>query len=391
MSLPPWCQSALLIGTGLSASVWLASSLVYYTGMRRIRGLGSAAPLPDVALPSLSIVAAARNEAARVGDAARSLLAQQYPGLEVIAVDDRSEDETGAILDSIAAEDPRLRVLHVRALPDGWLGKCHALAQGAAAARGEWLLFTDGDVSLSPDATRRAISLAAELGADHLAVAADLDARGVPERIFLAYFVFLFNVSQRPWDAPDPRSKAHIGIGAFNLVRRSAYVRSGGHERIRMELLDDLAVGLIVKRSGGRSHFAGHDGLVRARWQEGIGGLIRGVEKNAFPALGYDVAYTSGSVALQLALSILPLAALFVPDAATRALAILAWSGVFLAYSVTARIAGTRLGYALTMPIGALLFGYSILASMVIILRRGGVMWRGTFYPLRQLEAGRVR
>src|SRR4029078_5219914 len=100
----------------------------------------------------------------------------------------------------------------------------------------------------------------------------------------------------RPWDAKNPRSGAHIGIGAFNLVRREAYERAGGHRGLRMELLDDMGLGWIVKQSGGVSMFAGHDGLVRARWQEGLGGLIVGVGENAFAALRYRVAATIGAV-----------------------------------------------------------------------------------------------
>jgi len=391
MSLPGWCQSALLIAVALTASAWLAGAFVYYTGIRRIRGLGGVEPLADAELPSLSIVAAARNEAARIEGAARSLLAQDYPRLQVVAVDDRSDDATGTILDRLATGDPRLRVVHVAELPQGWLGKCHALAVGEAAASGDWILFTDGDVTLAPDAVRRAVTLALAQRADHVAVAADLEVGGLGEAIFLAYFVYAFNVSQRPWDAQDPRSGAHIGIGAFNLVRREVYERAGGHKRIRMELLDDMAIGLIVKQSGGVSMFAGHDGLVRARWQEGLGNLVLGVEKNAFAALRYDVPATIGAVALQLALSWLPVVGLFVADPATRAAAILAWSGVFLAYATTAHVVETRTWHAVTMPIGAALFGYAILASMVQALRRGGIVWRGTFYSLRELRAGRVR
>lgn len=391
MSLPLWCQSALLVASAGSAVAWLAAGFAYYAGSRRLSGLGSVVPLPVGSLPSLTIVSAARNEAARVGVAARTLLAQDYPGLEVIAVDDRSEDETGAILESIAASDPALQVVHITSLPSGWLGKCHALAEGARAAAGDWILFTDGDVSLAPDASRRAVSFALRHRADHVAVAADLEVRGLAESIFVAYFVSIFNVSQRPWDASDPRSSAHIGIGAFNLVRKDLYLRAGGHDRLRMELLDDMGLGLIIKQAGGRSVFAEHDGRVRARWQEGIGGLIQGVEKNAFPALRYDVAVTVISVALQLLGSLVPVAALFASDLWTRAFGLLAWSGVVLVYSITARVAPTRTWHAITMPIGSILFAYSIVVSMVLTLRQGGVMWRGTFYSLDELRAGGVR
>lgn len=391
MSLPGWCQSALLPATAATAVAWLIGGFVYYSGMRRVRGLASVEPLSDADLPHLSIVVAARHEAARIEAATRSLLAQDYPGLEVVVVDDRSEDATGAILDRLAPEDPRLRVVHVTELPEGWLGKCHALAVGVASAGGAWILFTDGDVTIAPDAARRAVSLALHERADHVAVAADLEVGGLGEAIFLAYFVYAFNVSQRPWDARDPRSGAHVGIGAFNLVRREAYERAGGHGRIRMELLDDMGLGLIVKRSGGASMFAGHDGLVRARWQEGLTALILGVEKNAFAALRFDVPVTTAAVALQIAVSWLPVVGLFAADPRARAAAILAWSGVFLVYATTARAVETRTWHALTMPIGATLFGYAILASMVQALRRGGILWRGTFYSLKELRAGRVR
>jgi hypothetical protein len=306
-------------------------------------------------------------------------------------VDDRSEDRTGAILDEIAASDPRLEVIHLTSLPEGWLGKCHALAVGAASARGEWVLFTDGDVSLAPDAARRAVSFALRKGADHVAVSADFELHGLWEEIFVAFFVSIFNVSQRPWDVPNPHSSAHIGIGAFNLVRASAYAGAGGHERLRMELLDDMGLGMTLKQSGAKSMLAGHDGLVRARWQEGIGGLIAGVEKNAFPALGYRVGATVVSVAIQLVLSLTPVVGLFAANPWTRAAAIVAWSGVFLVYSVTARSTRTHTWHALTMPIGGVLFAYSIVVSMVMTLARGGVVWRGTFYPMARLRAGRVR
>ncbi len=394
--MSPAQASQLAVGAGtalgaFAALVWLGLALPAYRGGRTIRGLGSPRPLPDEALPPLTIVSTARDEAARVEAAARSLLAQDYPAVEILFVDDRSTDGTGSILDRIAAEDPRLRVLHLDALPPAWIGKCHALARGAAEARGEWLLFTDGDVWMAPDAVRRAVSLTRELGADHLAVAADLEIRSFAERIFITYFSALFIASQRPWKAPDPRSKAHIGIGAFNLVRRGVYDRAGGHERLRMEVLDDLGLGAIVKEAGGRSHFAFHDGYLRVRWHEGLRGLIRGVEKNAFAALRYRSGETLASVAGQFLGSMAPLFCLFLPGALPKALAVASWCGLWLLYRAIARNVAIRWWDFLTAPAGAALFSYSILRSMAITLRRGGVTWRGTFYPLRELRRGMIR
>ena len=195
MGLEQACQLAVNVGiafTGFSALVWLGLALPMLWGQRSIRGLASAPARADADLPSVTIIAAARDEAARAEHAADSLRAQSYPGLEIVLVDDRSTDATGEILDRLAASDSRIRSLHVTELPEGWLGKCHALARGAEEAKGEWLLFTDGDVWMKPDALRQAISLAKDLGADHLAVGADLEIHSLGERIFVAYFSALF-------------------------------------------------------------------------------------------------------------------------------------------------------------------------------------------------------
>lgn len=394
--MSPAQASQLAVGAGtalcaLSALVWMGLALPAVAGSRSVRGLGSVTPLPDASLPALTIVSASRDEAARAEHAARSLLAQDYPGAEILFVDDRSTDGTGAILDRLAAEDPRMRVIHVEALPPGWLGKCHALATAAESARGEWLLFTDGDVWMTPDAVRRAVTLALELGADHLAVGADLEIHTLGERIFSTYFSAIFYASQRPWKAPDPRSKAHIGIGAFNLVRHDVYRRSGGHGALRMEVLDDLGLGLVVKRAGGRSHFANNDRLMGVKWHHGVRGLILGVEKNAFAAMRYRVAETVVSVGVQFTCSIVPLIGLFLPGALPKILSLVAWLGIWLLYREIRR--GIRVAWwdFLTAPIGGAFFAYAILRSMVVTLRRGGIVWRDTKYGMEDLKRGMVR
>ena len=231
MSLDAWCQSGLLAASALAALFWLGGGLTLYAGVRRLRGLEEIEPLSEPSLPSISVVVAARDEGARVEASIRSLLAIDYPRLRLVAVDDRSTDGTGAILDRLAAEDARLRVIHVTSLPPGWIGKCHALARGEEAAGGEWILFTDGDVVIAPDALRRAVSHGIRNGADHVAVGIDVEVEGLGEAMFVAYFLAIFFLTQRPWGAGDPRTRDHIGIGAFNLVRRDVYERAGGTER----------------------------------------------------------------------------------------------------------------------------------------------------------------
>ena len=388
MGLGSVCQSAATGLVALVALLWMVAGIQLTLARRTLRSLADVDPLPDPALPSLTIIAAARDEAERIEGAVRSLLAQDYPGVGVLVVDDRSVDGTGAILDRVARDAPRLRVIHNGSLPEGWIGKCHALALAAGGATSEWILFTDGDVTFAPDAARRAVSLALREEADHVAIAPHLIVEGPGEAAFTGYFVVMFHLSQRPWRAKDPRAAASIGIGAFNLVRREAYERSGGHGRIRFELIDDLALGKLLKRSGARQLFALDGGRIVARWQVGVRGLIRGVEKNAFAAFRYRAGRGLLAVASQLLLSLAPLTGLFIPGIAPKIAAAAAWVGVALAYAATSWSGRIATWQAILMPFGGSLLSYAILRSIVLAVARRGIYWRGTFYPLRDLKRG---
>ncbi len=345
---------------------------------------------PDAPLPSLAIVSTARDEAEHIEAATRSLLAQDLPGTRVVVVDDRSTDATGEILKRLAASEPRLAVVRIDTLPEGWIGKCHALARGAALAGADWILFTDGDIVMAPDAARRALAVALRGGYVHVAVAPDITAETLGEKLFVGFFWALFGASQGIWRASDPRSQAFVGIGAFNLVLRDAYLRAGGHEAIRYELLDDMALGKILKRAGARQTLARHAGRVRTRWHSGVRGLIGGLEKNAFAAARYRTWYMSAAIAGLVAASILPYAGLLLPWPGVRALALLAWVGAAVAYGAGSGTAGIRPWHALLILAAGLLFAYTMARSMVMTLSRGGVLWRGTFYPLGELRRRQV-
>jgi glycosyltransferase involved in cell wall biosynthesis len=377
-------------GVAVAALHWLEAGISARLGQRRLPGLRTVEPLRDEALPTLTVLATAKDEALRVEQAARSLLAQDYPKMTVLVVDDRSADGTGAILDRLAREDPRLRVAHVSDLPEGWIGKCHALARGAEATDSEWILFVDADVTLAPDAARRGVSLAVRQGWDHIAVGPDMRLESLGEAVFVAAFMVVFNSSQRPWLASDPRRRNAIGIGAFNLVRREAYRRAGGHGAIRYELLDDMALGKILKEKGARQTFARHDGLAAVRWHPGVGGLVRGVEKNAFPAARYNILLGATAPWLMLWIGWAPVIGLILPGLAPKLLALAAWAGVLLCYREVERSVSIRLWQAVLMPLGMTVFVYAFLRSMAVTLSQGGVRWRGTFYPLGALRRGRI-
>lgn len=375
----------------IAAGFWLGSLPALIAGFRRVPYLGEVPPLPDAECPTLSIIVPACNEADTVEPAMRSLLRLDYPGVELIAVEDRSTDATGEILDRLAREDPRLRVLHVKELPGGWLGKNHALHRGAAAASGKWLLFTDADVVYEPDSLRRAVALAEGGGWDHLVAYPELVARGFWERAFISFFMVIFNIRFRTWEAPQKRGKGYVGVGAFNLVRASVYRQLGGHERLKMDVADDVHLGKLIKLSGYRQCLAEARSLIRVRWAFGLRGVIHVLTKNAFAGHEYSWLLILRSIVGLGIVAVWPWLGLFAGPATAR----VACGGVLAAMltlqAFFARRGGIPTGYALAWPLAALLFLYISIRSGVLTQRQRGVYWRGTFYPLEELRRGMLR
>jgi glycosyltransferase involved in cell wall biosynthesis len=339
------------------------------------------------------VVVACRNEASGIRAALSSLLAQDYPALELIAVDDRSEDATGAILDELGAAHPMLRVVHLTELPPGWLGKTNALARGAAVASGDWILFTDADVVFGSGALRRAVAWAVGDGLGHAVALPHFVAPGLLERAFVSLFGMFLFIHLRLHELRRPGSAAHLGIGAFNLVRRDAYQSIGGHERLRLEVADDVKLGLILRRSGVRQGCADSGGLVRVRWQSGFFASMRGLVKNFFAGSEYrwgGVARSAFGVPL---ITAFPAACLVLPVShVTWILAAAAFGlPVALLGLAARRLAGGRGYEGLFLPIAGLGLAAVAVASAVVTTWRGGVVWRGTRYGLDELRTHGVR
>ena len=187
-------------------------------------------------LPSLSVIVPARNEARNIAPTLRSLIAAQGVALEIIAVDDRSTDETGAVMQAVREEvgeaaDKLLQVLRVTELPAGWLGKTHAMALGAQHATGEWLLFTDADVLFQPDALRRALDYATWSGGDHMVLLPTILLQTPGERMMVSFLQTVSVWALRPWRVADPLARDSIGVGAFNMLRREVYDALGDGKR----------------------------------------------------------------------------------------------------------------------------------------------------------------
>lgn len=379
----------LLLGS-LTLALWLGAAWEVTRGNRRLTRLARTDAPPPTRWPRVSLVFAARNEAATIGAAVPTMLALDYPDLELIAVDDRSEDRTGEILDALATREPRLRVDHVRELPPGWLGKNHALHHGAQRATGEWILFTDADIHFRPDALRRAIAHAAARQLDHLAAVPQLHERGHLLGICIGAFSLTFTLFLRPWQVPNARSPAHGGVGAFNLVRASAYRARDGHAPLRLRPDDDVKLGKLMKSAGGRSEFALGAGLLSVAWYASVRELIRGLTKNAFAGVDYRAWMILGGVAAHALFFLWPLAALWLTEGIVRA-AYAASVGLMLLVAVDhQRFAAGRRWHGLFFPLGLAVLDYILLRSMVVTLWQRGIVWRGTRYPLAELRRNRL-
>ncbi len=390
--------STLALAWALPAALLLAAwGWIAWMGHLTDRALPHLPDLPpDPVPPRVSVVVPCRNEARGVEAAIRSLLAQELPGLEVVAVDDRSEDATGAILDRLAASDPRLMVLHLTALPPGWLGKNHALQVGALRASGEWLLFTDGDVIFGPGALRRALGHARVNGLGHLAAVPWFVAPGLLERAFVSGFAAFGALAFGAHGLRRPGTRGFVGIGAFNLVRRRDWLRIGGHRRLRREVVDDVKLGLVLRRSGVPQGAVAAGRLVAVRWQHGFVATVGGLLKNAFAACEYRPGAAAGGALGLMALGLGP--ALLGPLALRAGqgfAAALAGLALLVAAAVQGRAARRLAGGSglegLLAPVTFTLLGAVLLASGALAGWRGGVRWRGTLYRLAELRRGVVR
>src|SRR5918997_746030 len=280
----------------LGSLVWLVLGFQWFLGTRNVPLLKELRESRRINRdPALSTILAARDEERSVGESVGSMLAQDYSGmLEVIAVNDRSTDRTGEILNELAARHQgKLRVLSVESLPEGWLGKTHALYTGTSQATGEWLLFTDADVIFSPECSEKALGYASSNGLDHLTLPPEIVCRGVLLRSFVAAFTLVFEMTQRPWRAGDPGAREHVGVGAFNLISKEAYEKIGTHRAISMRPDDDMRLTRLVKGHGFRQGVAYGVGLISVEWHQTLPEAVRGLSKSMFPGVDYRIDTTA--------------------------------------------------------------------------------------------------
>jgi glycosyltransferase involved in cell wall biosynthesis len=381
-------STIVAIAIGLGCLSWVVFYGLAVSTVLQIDRFETVPIEPRNCWPRLSVIIPACNEGDTLRAALESVRGQDYPDLEIVVVDDRSDDETPQIVDELAADDSRISGLHVETLPKGWLGKVNAMRVGVEHASGDLLLFTDADVHFATDALRRAVSALKAQELDHLTIMPSVVSDHLMLEAVYSTFGTLLLVTTRPHRMRDPSSDAVVGVGAFNLVRRSLYDETPGLEWIRMDVADDSALAQMLREHGARQNVLFGTTDVNLDWYPSVGALIRGLEKNLF---GIGTRYRvlraiMGGAALAFFASA-PYLALVHPGgtlglaACTVALGMMVLANVIMSGKM-------KRGWLqiLLLPVAWLVILVAFVRSTVVTLRNGGITWRGTHYPIDQLR-----
>lgn len=365
---------------------WVGISLYLLINSYRIKFLHSVKSSDSQGEPPVAIIIAMRNEEAEMEKALISLCQLQYSSYRLILVNDRSTDKTPQILDDFAKRFSHLSVIHIDQLPAGWLGKSHALYRGYLASQEEWLLFTDADVVFKPDTLIKAINFSNRRGLDHLTVLPHIHSRSKIFNAVHATFKIMFDLQYRPWSVIDPGSDASIGIGAFNLVRRSAYEKAGTHLRFSLHPNDDLQLGECIKSSGGKQDVLYGDDQISYEWYSSLKAFVDGLMKNAFSSVKYSFPKAIINSIGALLFFSMPVPVLFLSGVIQlQCMALIILLSQLVLYMLKPAL-HAKWWYIFIIPFAAMVMSYIMLKSAILTLLQGGIYWRESFYPLSQLK-----
>lgn len=372
---------------------WITVVVRAWLGGRAIPSMPELRPTaanePPAKRARVSVIIPARDEAARIRQTVERLLLQRAVDLELLVVDDNSSDGTGAIVEELSRNYPGQVVCEtIGELPSGWLGKCYACWRGAQRARGDWLLFCDGDIHMRDDVIARAVQKAEFECADHLTLFPNLVVCHWSARLAILGQSIIFLLYTAPERINRDRGRQSVGIGAFNLIRRSTYDAIDGHHALRLEVVDDMKMGQMVRQHGFRQRvYSGvHD--IEADWAQTAAGVVRALEKNWFAAVEYR---------WWLAIAVLTAGPLLILSAATGPLWAGRWGWLPLIAWQLLAIPGIRISRDFQWPwyLGALAgWGWFVfiaagIRSVWVTTRQGGIRWRDRFYSLAELREAR--
>jgi chlorobactene glucosyltransferase len=388
------------------ALVWLGIIVLTLHGLRRQRSLLPATDLRFTSsdAPLVSILVPARNEQHRVLELCiRSILAQDYGRFEVIAVNDRSTDETGAILETLAKSDQRLRVIEGEALPAGWLGKPYAMHQALTTARGEWILATDADMIFDSSALRTALDHAVHARGDALTLIPRFEALSFWERVMIPTWAWVFLMFAVFFRIDDPKSDRAVGIGGFFLIRRTVLDRVGGYEGLKDEVMEDARLAERVKAAGARLLLDQAPRLMRTRMYKNFSEMWECSTKNWFSGVNFSLPFALFCVLSMYLVAVVPpliavVSAIAIASGVSTDLwllfipAALSWVLQVLVMAVVSNRSEVSFVYALTAPLGLALLYAMLFDSSISITTGRGVTWKGRkVYERRGVRPPRIR
>lgn len=348
---------------------------------------GSLLELP----PLISVIIPARDEQRNIQRCILALIAQTYPNFEIIVVDDHSTDATALILAELTGASSRLRVIHGTDLPAGWAGKPHALVQGAATARGEWLCFMDADTFAEPGLLSSTYRVATQSHADMFSILTEQELGSFWERVILPLVFLGLSFGFPAGRVNDPSKPDAIANGQFILIKRSVYESVGGHMAVKERIDEDKAIAVVVKRAGYRLVVADGRKAATTRMYTSLAEMWEGWTKNIYLGLRDRPGLLLFGVFIGLVVSIvLPvwlvgsLAWLALSGGLTAGVvtveAIVLWSYLLWMRRQACQAFGISAGYALTFPLGAFIFTCMMIASAYNVLSGRGVSWKGRRY-----------
>jgi glycosyltransferase involved in cell wall biosynthesis len=341
--------------------------------------------------PKISIIIPACNEAKTIASAIQTRLNEDYPNFEIVLVDDRSTDGTSEIIDKIASQDNRVKAIHIKELPEGWLGKLYAMHRGVQEAKGEWFLFSDADVHVKSTTLKRVISYCESRRLDHLAVFPKLCPTNFLLDSILSIFIRQLCMWCRVWAIENKNSKAFTGSGSFNLVQRSAFEKTEGFDWLKLEVCDDVALGQMLKKSGAKSSLVNGCKFVSVYFYHTVREMAIGAERATFTVFGNfsAVRLITGAV-ISIFIELSPFLALFIRGIPSIRYIGVAMITIALIISALVSIWTNRPIFpSLFLPISVPIMNGIVIRAAILGAVRKGIRWRGTFYPTDVLKKGK--
>jgi chlorobactene glucosyltransferase len=385
----------LVVAAGVLA-VWVSRAFQIYSPKSRGPVLSKETAGPAAAAGLVSIIMPAKDEEANIGAALETLLAQDYPDIEILVVDDRSRDGTADVVRQVAVRDGRVRLVEVKELAPGWFGKPHAMHVGAGEARGRWLLFVDADCRQAPHSVRAAVNFLAARQGEMLSLWPVLEMHGFWENAVQPVAGSVLVAWFRPSWVNNPKHWAAFANGQYILIRKDTYRAVGGYEAVRSEIVEDIALARLVKRSGRRLWNAIGADLFTTRMYDSLRAMYKGWTRIYYGAFK-SVLWLLGVMALTFLFTLVPFGALAWSAAATaagggRPFDMLLFA---LALATTVLLFVTMRRYFLAGRANPwYLFFYPPAVALTMVFQLGAVLralglrsvtWRGTTY-----KGGRV-